>query len=76
MTLKSAAMRKLLMLRLSVLLLISPAACDGVAESQTEVPAPAAATTAVPATQAPPTATSEAMQEEPTATSPSDAGGL
>ena len=69
-------MRKLLMLSLSVLILISLAACGGAAESPTEAPAPTAAPSSVPDTQAPPTATSVAMQEEPTATSPSDAGGL
>ena len=72
-------MRKFLLMALTVLLLVSIAACGGAAEAPTQAPAPTVAPTvaptAVPPTQPPPTATTAAMEEEePTAMAPSGSG--
>ena len=71
-------MRNFLLLSLSVLLVISIAACGGAADAPTEAPAPTAAPTVAPTTapptRPPPTATQDAMEEEPTAMASSGSG--
>ena len=71
-------MREFLLMSLASLLLMSILACGGAAEAPTDAPAPTAvptvAPTTAPPTQALPTATQAAMEEEPTAMAPSGSG--
>ena len=68
-------MQKFLLLGLTVILLITIAACGGAAEAPTAPPTPTPTPTAAPPTQPPPTAIPTTIKEaEPTAMAPSGNG--